>query len=83
MAPQDVMLHALPLHHCAQLNVFIGPAIYIGMTNVICGQPKPEVISPMLAAHGISSFFAPPSVWIALMRSPLFDATDLSALRKG
>ena len=83
MAPQDVMLHALPLYHCAQLDVFLGPAIYVGMTNVICGQPKPEVILPMLAAHRISSFFAPPSVWIALMRSPLFDATDLSALRKG
>ena len=83
MAPQDVMLHALPLYHCAQLDVFLGPAIYVGITNVICGQPKPEVILPMLAAHRISSFFAPPSVWIALMRSPLWGATDLSALRKG
>ena len=29
------------------------------------------------------SFFAPPTVWIALLRSPLFDQTDLSTLRKG
>src|SRR4029450_2811246 len=33
--------------------------------------------------HRINSFFAPPSIWIALLRSPLFDATDLSSLRKG
>ncbi|MBX3660346.1 MAG: acyl-CoA synthetase [Ramlibacter sp.] len=79
----DTMLHALPLYHCAQLDVFLGPAVYVGMTNVITGQPKPEVILPMLAQHRISSFFAPPSVWIALMRSPLFDSTDLSQLRKG
>ena len=31
----------------------------------------------------ITSFFAPPTVWISLLRSPLFDATDLSRLRKG
>ncbi|BAT58185.1 long-chain-fatty-acid--CoA ligase FadD13 [Variibacter gotjawalensis] len=83
LSPRDSMLHALPMYHCAQLDTFLGPAIYIGMSNVITGQPKPEVILPLLAKHKITAFFAPPSVWIALMRSPLFDTTDLSALRKG
>ena len=83
MVSTDTMLHALPLYHCAQLDVFLGPAVYVGMTNIITGLPKPEVILPMLAAHQVSSFFAPPSVWISLMRSPLFDSTDLSALKKG
>lgn len=83
LTPRDSMLHALPLYHCAQLDTFLGPAIYVGMTNVITGQPKPEVILPLLARHRISAFFAPPSVWIALLRSPLFDRTDLSSLRKG
>ena len=83
MAADDVMLHALPLNHCAQLDVFLGPAIYLGATNVITGQPRPDVILPLIAAHAIASFFAPPSVWISLLRSPLFDATDLSSLQKG
>jgi fatty-acyl-CoA synthase len=83
MEARDVMLHALPLYHCAQLDVFLGPGIYLGMTNVITGQPKPDVILPLLERHGITSFFAPPTVWIALLRSPLFDGTDLSALEKG
>jgi fatty-acyl-CoA synthase len=83
MAAGDVFLHALPLYHCAQLDVFLGPSIYLGATNIITGVPRAEVILPLLARHRISSFFAPPSVWIALLRSPLFDATDLSALRKG
>ena len=26
IAAGDVMLHALPLYHCAQLDVFLGPA---------------------------------------------------------
>ena len=36
-----------------------------------------------LSREGITSFFAPPTVWIALLRAPQFDATDLSKLRKG
>ena len=35
MTTSDVMLHALPLYHCAQLDVFLGPAVYLGMTSTI------------------------------------------------
>src|SRR4030095_4600904 len=52
-------------------------------SNVITSVPSPDNLLPMLERHRISSFFAPPTVWIALLRSPLFDRTDLSALRKG
>ena len=83
MGSGDVMLHALPLYHCAQLDVFLGPAIYLGASNVIISQPRPDVILPLIAKHAITSVFAPPSVWIALLRSPLFATTDLSTLKKG
>ncbi|HJV94791.1 MAG TPA: acyl-CoA synthetase [Albitalea sp.] len=83
IASDDLMLHALPLYHCAQLDVFLGPALYIGATNVITARPVPDNLLPLIARHRISSFFAPPTVWIALLRSPLFESTDLSSLRKG
>ncbi len=83
IAADDLALHALPLYHCAQLDVFLGPSIYVGASNVITAKPTPENLLPLLARHRISSFFAPPTVWIALLRSPLFDVTDLSHLRKG
>jgi fatty-acyl-CoA synthase len=79
----DTMLHSLPLYHCAQLDVFLGPAVYVGASSVITGKPTPDNILALLARHRIDSFFAPPSIWIALMRSPAFDTTDLSALKKG
>jgi fatty-acyl-CoA synthase len=83
MAESDRFLHALPLYHCAQLDVFLGPAVYLGATSIIIGQPKPETILPLVEQHRINSFFSPPSVWIALLRSPLFDKTDLATLAKG
>ena len=83
IAETDVMLHALPLYHCAQLDVFLGPGIYVGAVNLITGKPTPENLLELLARHRINSFFAPPSIWIALLRSPRFDTTDLSALVKG
>ena len=83
ISSDDTLLHALPLYHCAQLDVFLGPAIYVGASSVITGKPTPDSILPLLARHRINSFFAPPSIWIALMRAPAFDTTDLSALRKG
>jgi fatty-acyl-CoA synthase len=83
IAQDDTALHALPLYHCAQLDVFFGPSIYIGATNVITAFPTPDNLLPLIERHSISSFFAPPTVWISLLRSPLFDSTDLSSLQKG
>lgn len=83
VAEADRTLHALPLYHCAQLDVFFGPAIYIGSRNVITGKPTPDHLLALLEQHQITSFFAPPTVWIALLRSPLFDADKLRHLAKG
>jgi fatty-acyl-CoA synthase len=83
IAADDVLLHALPLYHCAQLDCFLGPAVYAGASNVITGAPTADNILQLAAANQVSSFFAPPTVWIALLRSPDFDRTDLSHLRKG
>ena len=83
IAAEDVTLHALPLYHCAQLDVFFGPSIYVGATNVITAFPTPDNLLPLIAKYRISSFFAPPTVWISILRSPLFATTDLSTLRKG
>ena len=83
MASEDVVLHALPLYHCAQLDVFLGPSVYLGSTSVITAKPTPDHLLPLIARHRISQFFLPPTVWIAVLRSPLFEHSDLSSLRKG
>jgi fatty-acyl-CoA synthase len=83
MTHEDLVLHSLPLYHCAQLDCFLGPAVYVGATSVITATPTPDNLLPLLQEHAITSFFAPPTVWISLLRSPLFQKTDLTRLRKG
>lgn len=83
VAGEDRLLHALPLFHCAQLDCFLGPGIQVGASNVITDDNSPGNLLRLLQTESISSFFAPPTVWISLLRDPGFDGTDLSALRKG
>jgi fatty-acyl-CoA synthase len=83
IASDDVMLHALPFYHCAQLDAFLGPAVYVGASNIITSRPVPESLLALIEQCRITSFFAPPTVWIAMLRSHQFDTRDLSTLRKG
>jgi fatty-acyl-CoA synthase len=83
ISASDVILHAMPLFHCAQLDVFLGPAIYVGAENIITSVTRPESLLRLLDTHRVTSFFAPPTIWISLLRSSLFDRADLSSLRKG
>jgi fatty-acyl-CoA synthase len=82
-AASDVMLHALPLYHCAQMHCFIMPGLYLGARNVILPAPAPDAVFDAVAAHGATSFFAPPTVWIGLLQDPRFNADTLATLTKG
>ncbi|MBM7516441.1 fatty acyl-CoA synthetase [Nocardioides nitrophenolicus] len=83
MSADDVELHTLPLYHCAQLDCFLGTDVYLGATSIILPGPDPATVLRAIAEHRVTKFFAPPTVWIGLLRHPDFDATDLSSLRKG
>ena len=83
MSADDVDLHTLPLYHCAQLDCFLGPDVYVGATSVILPGPVPADILRTMQTEGVTKFFAPPTVWISLLRSPDFASTDLSRLAKG
>lgn len=78
-----VAIHAMPLFHCAQLDAMIGPALSVGAMNIILSAPAPERVIPLIEQYGANSFFAPPTIWISLLRSPLFDQHDLSTLVRG
>ncbi|PRY73013.1 acyl-CoA synthetase [Halomonas ventosae] len=78
----EPMLAALPLYHSAQMHVFLMPALLLGTTVHLREAPVPDDCLVQIERHGIVSFFAPPTVWIGLLRHPEFDRHDLSRLKK-
>lgn len=83
MSGDDIEIHSLPLYHCAQLDNFLATDVYLGATSIILPRPDPESVLRTIERYGVTNYFAPPTVWISLLRSPVFGAVDLSSLRKG
>ncbi|MBI9090165.1 MAG: acyl-CoA synthetase [Desulfobacterium sp.] len=77
----DININALPIYHCAQRDVFLNPIFWIGGTNILMGPDIPKILEN-IATHKATTFFAPPTVWIGLLRHPDFDKHDLSSLVK-
>ncbi len=82
LAAADRSLDALPLYHSAQMHVILMPHLLLGATSVLIEAPEPATVLRLIEEHRITSFFAPPTVWISLLRHPDFDRRDLSTLRK-
>ncbi|WP_332817436.1 fatty acyl-CoA synthetase [Sphingopyxis sp.] len=78
----DRCLAALPLYHTAQMHAFTMPQLIAGATTWLIDAPAPGVVLRMIEEHRITSFFAPPTVWISLLRDPAFERHDLGSLTK-
>ncbi len=77
----DVNVNALPIYHCAQRDVFLNPLLWIGGTNVLVSPDIGQILKA-IADHRATMFFAPPTVWIGILRHPDFERYDLSSLKK-
>jgi len=77
----DRCLAALPLYHVAQMHAFTMPQLLQGAETWLMEAPVPEQVLALIERHRINSFFAPPTVWINLLRHPDFSARDLGSLR--
>ncbi|MCD1284785.1 MULTISPECIES: fatty acyl-CoA synthetase [unclassified Brevibacterium] len=81
-APTDRVVHALPLYHSAQMHVFLLPLLAMGAHNIIVPSPVPEQLLALFEEREINSFFAAPTVWVALANSPELATRNLDSLRK-
>jgi len=80
-AAVDQALAALPLYHTAQTHAFTMPQLLVGARTVLIEAPDPATVLRLIEAERITSFFAPPTVWISLLRHPDFATRDLTSLR--
>lgn len=76
----DRHLAALPLYHTAQMHAFTMPALLTGAFTLLIVAPAPDQVLALIEQHRITSFFAPPTVWISLLRHPACAGADLSSL---
>ena len=79
--PDDINVNALPIYHCAARDVFMNPIFWVGGTNVLMAPDLGQILAN-IEKHKATIFFAPPTVWIGLLRHPDFDRRDLSSLKK-
>lgn len=77
----DININALPIYHCAQRDVFMNPIFWIGGTNILM-TPDIGKILAAIETWKATTFFAPPTVWIGILRHPDFNRYDLSSLSK-
>jgi len=77
----DINVNALPIYHCAQRDVFMNPVFWVGGTNILMG-PDIGMILKNIQDFKATMFFAPPTVWIGMLRHPDFTRYDLSSLKK-
>ncbi|MFP4349817.1 MAG: acyl-CoA synthetase [Desulfococcaceae bacterium] len=77
----DINVNALPIYHCAQRDVFLNPIFWLGGTNILI-MPDIGQILKTIAESRATMFFAPPTVWIGMLRHPDFDKHDLTCLKK-
>ncbi len=77
----DVALAALPLYHTAQMHAFTMPQLLVGARTLLIEAPVPATVLELIERERITSFFAPPTVWISLLRHEDFARRDLTSLR--
>ena len=82
-AARDVVVHALPLYHCAQMHCFLTPYLFLGGRNIILERADAGEIIEVVQANRATSFFAPPTVWIGILNHPDFASEKLATLTKG
>jgi fatty-acyl-CoA synthase len=64
------------------MHAFTMPQLLSGAATILIEAPAPAEVLRLIEAERITSFFAPPTVWISLLRHPDFDSRDLSSLEK-
>ncbi|MGO1972837.1 MAG: fatty acyl-CoA synthetase [Propionibacteriaceae bacterium] len=82
LTAEDHPLHVMPLYHSAQLHVFLMPWLAVGATNTVLEVPDPGEVLRRIEADGHRSFFAAPTLWVAMANHPDFETRDLNGLQK-
>lgn len=79
--PQDRLLHAAPLFHSAELNLYMNPGTYLGCTQIVVKDFIPAKILGLIQKERITQFFGAPVMYTFMMSVPEFEQFDLFSIR--
>src|SRR3712207_6072230 len=63
------------------MHCFTMPQMLVGAETLLIEAPEPARVLALIEAERITSFFAPPTVWISLLRHDDFGRRNLTSLR--
>ena len=75
----DVNLIAAPLTHGA--SCFVLPILEVGGRHVLLENAKPRAVLDAIAAHAVTTMYAPPTLLYALIDAPDVRRADVQSLR--
>ncbi len=78
---RDRILHAAPMFHSAELNLYMNPTTYVGGTHVVIREFHPLHVLELMQKERITQFFGAPIMYSLMMGVPNFDTFDLSSVR--
>ncbi len=80
--PEDRIIHAAPLFHSAQLNLYLNPGTYVGATHIVNKEFwPPENVLKLMEQEKATLFFGAPIMYTMLMGAKDFENYDLSSVR--
>lgn len=82
LSASDRLIHAAPLFHAAQLNMYLVTGILIGSANVILRNFEPVAVMEAIDQNQITVFFGLPEMYSALLESADKENYNLSSIRK-
>jgi long-chain acyl-CoA synthetase len=78
--PTDRLLLFMPLFHCFGQNFIMNAALHCGATLVLHRRFVPQEILASISRHGVTMFFAVPTVYITLLNADIC-RQDLAGIR--
>ena len=81
MAPEDVLIGALPFFHIYGMTVIMNLGLRVGTTIVTMPRFDLEQFLDLVESHRVTRGFIVPPIALALARHPAVEGRDLSSIR--
>ncbi|MCL5405356.1 MAG: long-chain-fatty-acid--CoA ligase [Deltaproteobacteria bacterium] len=77
----DRFMHVAPLFHSAQLNIFLNPGIFLGLSNFVVREFNPVKVLEAIEKYRITYFFGVPAMYNMMLQASKSGDFDLSSIR--